>query len=58
MTGPMTGPDWEQEFARWLRPFLEALGHKARRRCAPVYAVVMQRPGPPGCRRVGPAPDD
>jgi hypothetical protein len=25
-------PDWEVELARWLKPFLEQLGHKARRR--------------------------
>ncbi len=30
-------PDWEAERARWLAPFLTALGHKARRRSAPVY---------------------
>src|SRR5579859_3962622 len=24
-------PDWEVELARWLKPFLEQLGHKARR---------------------------
>ncbi len=29
--------DWEAEFTRWLTPCLEALGHKARRRWAPVY---------------------
>ena len=29
--------DWEQAFAAWLAPFLAALGHKVRRRWAPVY---------------------
>ena len=24
-------PIWEVELARWLKPFLEQLGHKARR---------------------------
>lgn len=23
--------DWEDELERWLQPFLECLGHKARR---------------------------
>ena len=29
--------DWEPAFAEWLKPFLEALGHKTRQRWAPVY---------------------
>jgi SRSO17 transposase len=29
--------DWEGALSRWLEPFLEALGHEARRRWAPVY---------------------
>jgi hypothetical protein len=28
--------DWEPAFTEWLKPFLEALGHKVRRRWAPV----------------------
>jgi hypothetical protein len=24
--------DWEDEFERWLKPFQDRLGHKARRR--------------------------
>ena len=32
-------PDWEVELARWLKPFLEQLGHKARRRMCPLYVV-------------------
>lgn len=28
---------WEAELDAWLEPFLDALGHKARRRWAPVY---------------------
>src|SRR5262245_16008686 len=28
---------WRRGFARWLTPFLAALGHRARRRWAPVY---------------------
>ena len=33
-------PDWEVELARWLKPFLEQLGHKARRRICPLYVAV------------------
>ena len=29
--------DWEQELQAWLQPFLEALGHKARKKWAPLY---------------------
>jgi SRSO17 transposase len=28
---------WEAALSEWLEPFLDALGHKARRRWAPVY---------------------
>ena len=28
-------PDWEVELARWLKPFLGQLGHKAWRRMCP-----------------------
>lgn len=44
----MTGSknqNWQQEFARWVRPFLDALGHKARRRWAPVYLRGLIAPG-------------
>jgi SRSO17 transposase len=36
---------WQEEFGRWLEPFLEALGHKARRRWAPVYLRGLIEPG-------------
>src|SRR5439155_1165722 len=29
--------DWEAELRGWLEPFLERLGHKARRRMCPLY---------------------
>ncbi len=56
-----TEADWEQEFARWVTPFLKALGHKARRRWAPVYLRGLLGPGArksiqPLAARV--APDD
>ncbi len=61
MAQQTTGPDWEQELARWVTPFLQALGHKARRRWAPVYLQGLLGPGErksvqPMAARV--APDD
>ena len=38
-------PDWEVELAGWLKPFLEQLGHKARRRMCPLYVVGLIGPG-------------
>ena len=38
-------PDWEVELARWLKPFLEQLGHKARRRMCPLYVAGLIGPG-------------
>lgn len=32
-----TTSKWEEELARWLEPFLDCLGHKARRRMCPLY---------------------
>ena len=37
--------DWEVELARWLKPFLERLGHKARRRMCPLYVTGLIGPG-------------
>jgi SRSO17 transposase len=37
--------DWEGELARWLAPFLERLGHKARRRMCPLYVAGLIGPG-------------
>jgi SRSO17 transposase len=45
MPSRRTEATWEQEFARWLTPFLEALGHKARRHWAPVYLRGLLGPG-------------
>jgi SRSO17 transposase len=45
MARQTTEADWEQEFARWLTPFLAALGHKARRHWAPVYLRGLLGPG-------------
>ena len=29
--------DWKEELGRWLKPFLDRLGHKARRQMCPLY---------------------
>jgi hypothetical protein len=34
--------DWEVELARWLKPFLERLRHKARRRMCPLYVTGLK----------------
>ena len=36
---------WEDELARWLAPFLDCLGHKARRRMCPLYVAALIGPG-------------
>jgi len=37
--------DWKNELARWLRPFLDRLGHKARRQMCPLYVSGLIGPG-------------
>jgi SRSO17 transposase len=51
--------DWNTEFDRWLEPFLDALGHKARQRWAPTYLRGLIAPGDrksirPLCDRIAP----
>lgn len=51
---------WAQELEPWLAPFLEVLGHKMRRRWAPVYVRGLLGPGDrksiqPMASRVAPA---
>src|SRR5437879_845115 len=36
---------WEDELGRWLEPFLDHLGHKARRRMCPLYVSGLIGPG-------------
>jgi SRSO17 transposase len=36
---------WEEELGRWLKPFLDCLGHKARRRMCPLYISGLIGPG-------------
>jgi hypothetical protein len=37
--------DWRDELGRWLRPFLDRLGHKARRQMCPLYVSGLIGPG-------------
>jgi SRSO17 transposase len=37
--------DWEGELGRWLEPFLQRLGHQARRRMCPLYVAGLIGPG-------------
>src|SRR6202171_6574140 len=46
--GPTMGgtkSKWEDELGRWLKPFLDCLGHKARRRMCPLYISGLIGPG-------------
>ncbi len=40
-----TQPDWHAALASWLAPFLDHLGHKARRRMCPIYVAGLIGPG-------------
>jgi SRSO17 transposase len=37
--------DWDKELERWLEPFVEALGHRTRRRMCPAYVAGLIGPG-------------
>jgi hypothetical protein len=37
--------DWKDELGGWLKPFLDRLGHKARRRMCPLYVSGLIGPG-------------
>jgi SRSO17 transposase len=37
--------DWKDDLGRWLKPFLDRLGHKARRRMCPLYVSGLIGPG-------------
>src|SRR5262249_22291084 len=37
--------DWRAELGRWLKPFLDRLGHKARRQMCPLYVSGLIGPG-------------
>ena len=40
-----TTPKWEDELRRWLKPFLDRLGHKARRRMCTLCVSGLIGPG-------------
>src|SRR6476619_7093117 len=40
-----TTSDWRAELGRWLKPFLDRLGHKARRQRCPLYVSGLIGPG-------------
>ena len=40
-----TTSQWEEALQRWLKPFLDHLGHKARRRMCPLYVAGLIGPG-------------
>jgi SRSO17 transposase len=37
--------DWKGELGRWLKPFLDRLGHKSRRQMCPLYVSGLIGPG-------------
>jgi SRSO17 transposase len=37
--------DWNDDLGRWLKPFLDHLGHKARRQMCPLYVAGLIGPG-------------
>jgi len=37
--------DWNKELERWLEPFVDALGHRTRRRMCPAYVAGLIGPG-------------
>src|SRR6478752_5905580 len=37
--------DWRGELGRWLKPFLDRLGHKSRRQMCPLYVAGLIGPG-------------
>src|SRR5882757_1410644 len=37
--------DWRDELGRWLKPFLDRLGHKTRRQMCPLYVSGLIGPG-------------
>ena len=40
-----TPSDWIDELGRWLKPFVDRLGHKARRQMCPLYVAGLIGPG-------------
>jgi SRSO17 transposase len=51
--------NWKDELGRWPKPFLDRLGHKARRQMCPLYVSGLIGPGDrksiqPMARRLAP----
>src|ERR1700741_1720205 len=42
--GGLTMTEWENELERWLKPFLDRLGHKTRQRMCPLYVAGLIGP--------------
>ena len=40
-----TTSDWKEELGRWLKPFLNCVGDKARRQMCPLYVAGLIGPG-------------
>ena len=40
-----TTSNWKDDLGRWLKPFLDRLGHKARRQMCPLYVAGLIGPG-------------
>src|SRR6266513_1637139 len=48
LEGPTMGSrtsDWKEELGRFLKPFLDRLGHKSRRQMCPLYVAGLIGPG-------------
>src|SRR5947208_5744073 len=43
--GGLTMTEWENELERWLKPFLDRLGHRSRQRMCPLYVAGLIGPG-------------
>src|SRR4029077_6076301 len=43
--GGLPMAEWENELERWLKPFLDRLGHKTRQRMCPLYVAGLIGPG-------------
>src|SRR5246127_5870410 len=43
--GGLTMVEWGEELERWLKPFLDRLGHKTRQRMCPLYVAGLIGPG-------------
>src|SRR5450755_3051866 len=61
--GGLTMAEWENELERWLKPFVDRLGHKTRQRMCPLYVAGLIGPGDrksvqPMAERLAPGDND